>query len=499
VRTDILNDEAGLKKKTLGQNEALSKKVIRSGVWVFALRITGRGLGLIKTIILARLLAPEDFGLMGTAMLAISILESFSQTGFQAALIQKKEDIQSYLDTAWTASVIRGIILFLILFLSAPLIAKFFKAPQAIWIIKIISISTLLSGLINIKILFFQKEFEFRKQFIYEFSTTIVGLTVSVSLALILRSVWALVWGGMAAHFARLFMSYILWPYRPRIRLEKDKFLDLFVFGRWVLGSGILVFLITQGDDIFVGKMMGITALGLYQMAYLISNLSATEITHVISQVTFPAYSKLQDDLPKMREAYKKVLQITTFLSFPLSGLIVSLCHDFTQIFLGNKWIPMVPILKVMALAGLARSMAATTGPLFHGIGKPGIDTIWQLGRLVILLIFIYPFTVKWGLTGTAIAVFLSYLASTLKIFMVIRIDLLSWKSFLMIITLPILTTMIMISSLTITKLFFSVIGIYQFLMILCISLIIYAFCTYLLDDILNYKIINIIKRFYML
>jgi O-antigen/teichoic acid export membrane protein len=129
-------------------------------MWVFGLRITSRGLGFVRTIILARLLAPHDFGLLGIAILAISTLETLSQTGFQAALIQKKENIESYLDTAWTVSAIRGIILFLILFLSAPVIAKFFNSPQATLIIRIIAVSTLLSGFRNIGILFFQKELE---------------------------------------------------------------------------------------------------------------------------------------------------------------------------------------------------------------------------------------------------------------------------------------------------------------------------------------------------
>ncbi|MBW1612840.1 MAG: oligosaccharide flippase family protein, partial [Deltaproteobacteria bacterium] len=101
-------------------------------------------------------------------------------------------------------------------------------------------------------ILFFQKELEFNKQFFYELSATLVDLTVAITLAFILRNFWALVWGGLAANFVRLFMSYIIQPYRPRIRFEKEKFQELFSFGRWVLGSSILIFLITQGDDIFV-------------------------------------------------------------------------------------------------------------------------------------------------------------------------------------------------------------------------------------------------------
>jgi len=386
-------------------SESLSKKVVRGGIWVFALRITDRGLGFVRTIILARLLAPSDFGLLGIAMLAISTLDTFSKTGFDRALIQKKEGVESHLDTAWTVSAIRGGVLFLILYFSAPWVATFFNSPKGTLVIRVIAAHSLFSGLRNIGILFFQKELQFDKQFIYELSGTLVHLAVAISLAFILRNVWALVWGGLTANFVRLFMSYILDPYRPRIRFEKEKFRDLFSFGRWILCSTILVFLLTQGDDILVGKIFGVTALGLYQMAYLISNVPATEITHVISQVTFPAYSKLQDKTRKLTEAYSKVLQITAFLSFPIAALIFILAPEFTKIFLGEKWMSMVQALQALCIFGITRTINATITPIFQAIGKPHINTFGSGLQLVVFAALIYPLTTKWGILGTSIAV----------------------------------------------------------------------------------------------
>ncbi len=113
-----------------GSSETLSRKVVRGGMWLFGLRAFNRGLGFIRTIILARLLAPEDFGLLGIAMLAVSTLDAFSQTGFQAALVQKKGDVGRYLDVAWTVTAIRGLFLSAVLFLSAPLVSSFFQLPS---------------------------------------------------------------------------------------------------------------------------------------------------------------------------------------------------------------------------------------------------------------------------------------------------------------------------------------------------------------------------------
>ncbi|MCJ7651410.1 MAG: oligosaccharide flippase family protein, partial [Candidatus Lokiarchaeota archaeon] len=191
----------------------------------------------------------------------------------------------------------------------------------------------------------------------------------------------------------------------PRLFFALEKVKELFGFGKWILGSSILFFLITQGDDIFVGKLLGTTALGFYQMAYRISNMPATEITHVISQVTFPAYSKLQENIPKLREAYLKVLQLTAFLSFPIAGLIFILAPDFTRIFLGEKWIPMVPAMQVLTLYGAIRSIGATTGPLFQGAGRPSILAKLAVIQLLMMIVIIYPLTNKFGILGTAITI----------------------------------------------------------------------------------------------
>jgi len=343
--------------KLIKPGGSLSQRTVRGGFCVFSLRIVQQIFGLARLLILVRMLAPHEFGLIGIAFLTMATLETFSQTGFQAALIQKKEDIRSYLDAAWTVLILRGIVLFAILYFAAPFAASFFDAPKAKPIIQIIGLSVLFQAFTNIGVIYFQKELEFNKEFIYQFAGTFTDFIVAISAVLILKNVWALVLGLLAGNAVRCIVSYLIHPYRSRLSRDLAKAKQLFGFGKWVLGSSILIFLITQGDDIFVGKLLGATALGFYQIAYRISNIPATEITHVISRVTFPAYSKLQNDIPKLREAYLKVLQITAFLSFPIAGLIFALAPDFTRIFLGEKWMPMVPAMQVLVFAGLARSV----------------------------------------------------------------------------------------------------------------------------------------------
>lgn len=475
---------------------SLSQRVARGGAWVFALRVLEKILQLIRLVIVARLLAPNDFGLFGIALLAMSALETFSQTGFQAALVQKKDDITQYLDTAWSISVIRGIILFILLFLSAPYIALFFNSAEASLIIQVIGVSVFLTGFTNVGIVSFQRELKFNKQFVYQLSTTLADFIVVVSAALAFKNVWALIFGLLAGSLTGLVASYAMHPYRPHFRLELEKTRELFGFGKWVWGATILVFLITQGDDAFVGKFLGVTMLGLYQVAYRISNMPATEITHVISQVTFPAYSKIQDDLPRLREAYVRVLQLTAFLSFPIAGLIFILAPDFTKIFLGVKWMPMVPAMQVLVLAGLVRSIAATTGPLFYAVGQPKVDTRWQIVRLLIIVVFIYPFTMKWGIQGTSIVVLLSIFAATVGFhFKAIKLTGCDSKRVGKTLALPLINGVILVFAVFVVKSGINIDGILGFSLYSAIGILTYLGVGYLFDRYFNYRMRSLIRE----
>ena len=164
----------------------------------------------------------------------------------------------------------------------------------------------------------------------------------------------------------------------------------------------------TQGDSIFVGKVLGVTLLGLYQMAYQIASMPAKEITQVISMVTFSAYSKVQDSLPSLREGYLRTLQLTAFISFPLAGGIFIVASEFTKLLLGDQWIPMVSAMQILALWGLMSSLQGTMGPLLMAVGRPDIPAKISVLRLLMLAALIYPLSMQWDIAGTALAVAIS-------------------------------------------------------------------------------------------
>ena len=419
-------------QRLLTPGNTLSQRVVHAGFWAFSLRIVDRLFGLIRSIILARLLVPEDFGLFGIALLAISVLDAFSQTGFQAALIQKKSDVKPYLDTAWTVQVMRGFVLATILDATAPIVATFFNEPCAAMLLRVLALSKVAEGFANIGVIFFQKELSFQKQFLYMFSGTLADFSAATIAAVLMRNAWALVFGFLTGNIVRAVVSYILHEHRPNIMLNKELAREMYRFGRWIMATNIMVFLATNGDNAIVGKVLGAGALGLYQMAFQFSNLMRTEITAVLSQVAFPAFVLLQDNVVSLKKAFLKTLQATFGLSFPLTIGIIMLGSEFVRLFLGDAWVLMSPTLQILAISGLIRSVVATGGPLFKGTGRPQLDFWMNVVRVGVMAVLIYPLTSHYGTEGTAISVVLG-IAATLPIWWIASksIAQVDWQTFL--------------------------------------------------------------------
>lgn len=385
---------------------------MRGAAWVFSLQMTNRAFQLAKTVALARLLAPQDFGLFGTALLTLSILDAFSQPGFWQALIQKKVDIRPYLDTVWTVGVGRSVLIAAALYGASPLVAGFFNVPAAAPIFRMIGLSIVFQNLINIGVVFFEKDLEFNKYFFFQLAGTASDMVVSISAALLLRSVWALVLGRLAGNIVSCIVSYIILPWRPKWSLSLAQAKELFGFGRWILGSNILIFFTMNGDNLFVSKFLGATPLGFYQMAYTVSNTVATEINRPISTVMFPAYSILQEDLSRLREVYTRVLRLTAFLSFFTAGLIFATAPNLVLTVLGQKWKPIIPLIMILVFRAISGSLRGTLGALTKAIGHPEFETKVTFLQLLVLALLIYPAGKLWGLTGVAAIIVFQTLAT---------------------------------------------------------------------------------------
>jgi len=386
-------------------DNALFSRAMSAGFWAATLRLTMRLLLIVRTVILARLLAPHDFGLMAIATLSILLVERFTESGIDSALVQRKDDIDQYLDTAWTMQILRGTIMAAFLALGAPLIAAFFDVQEAEPIIRILAVGVFLKGFTNIAVVVFIKELKFDRYFVLEMSGKGVDVIVSIAFAVVYRNVWALVFGLLAGTIARLIASYVITDYRPRIRWVWLHVKRLFGFGKWILASNILGYTTGNIDDVLVGRVLGIEALGFYRMAYNFSQAVATEVAQVTNQVAFPTYSMLQDHKERLRAAYMGSLHVVSFIGFPLAVGTILVASDFTLGVLGDKWSPISVPLQLLAVAGLMRGLGATIGPLFQSQGRPDIPPRFSLAKLGLYALFLLPAINRYGLEGAAAVV----------------------------------------------------------------------------------------------
>jgi lipopolysaccharide exporter len=339
-------------------------------------------------------------------------INTFTQTGFQAALVHKRGDITNDLNTAWTIGLIRAFILCLIVFFAAPFLASLNvpedKVALTISIIRVMGFSFLISALANPGVIYFSKEMEFHKRFIIEMSGTLVGIIFSAVVVIIYKSVWSIVLGRVLGNIVRCILSYVMHSHRPKLVIDLRRMRRMWSFGKWVFGSSILNFINVQGDDFLVWWYIDVASLGIYRLAFRFGTIPVREITQVVSRISFPAFSKLQGDLPRLRDAYFKMLKVTAFFSIPIAGMIFILTPEFVVTFINkplDELTSLIPVMQALAIFGMISSIGSTTGSILQAIGRPSIITKILVFRTIVLALVIFPLTKYYGILGTAIAV----------------------------------------------------------------------------------------------
>jgi O-antigen/teichoic acid export membrane protein len=260
-------------------------------------------------------------------------------------------------------------------------------------------------GFSNPAMILYRRSMAFRPGSISALSGLIAGLIVTLPLAFWLRNVWALVLGMIASQVTMTVGSYMLASYRPRLEFDWTRCRNLTHFGKWVTASNIAYFVLLNGDNVMVGKVLGTTPLGFYRYAFNISTLPVTEISNTISQVTFPAFASMQHDRQQLRGTYLRVLWGTALLALPTSVILLVTAPDLIEGVLGAQWLPALNAFQILCVFAASRSIVATTGPLFQGAGFPTIPTWIALGQLAFLAVVAYPAIRRWELEGIAMAI----------------------------------------------------------------------------------------------
>jgi O-antigen/teichoic acid export membrane protein len=480
-----------------GIDDDLSRKSTQGALWVAVSRICSKGLAIISSIILTRLLLPSDFGLLAIAASIVSMMEGLTKTGFDAALIQKQEKPEEFLNTTWTFELIKYFILFLILFFLAPFFAIFFKEPAAIAILRVISLSLIFRGLRNIGIIYFRKKLNFKKLFIFNIVPQVIYIIVVIPLAFTLRNVWALVWASVISSLVGCVISYLIHPYRPHLDFNINKAKELFNFGKWILGSAIIEIIRNQGITMFVGKFLGTPMLGFFNRAGTFSTVLFEDLRVIGWQVGFPVYSQLQKVIVRLKRAYLLTLKLFTFFGFPIAAGLLIISWDFTHLFLTDKWIAIVPVIQVLCLSAMISFITTPAEIMFQAVGRPSIGTKIEAVGVIILAITIYPFSLKWGIIGAALSFLLSTLITLpVHCYMAIKISKCSTWEFVKPILLAIINTGIMMIIVFVIKNYYFVrVGFVQFFSLVIGGAAIYFIVTHFFDKYFNYEISKLIKN----
>lgn len=385
-----------------------TKNALSGTTWMSFYKIFYRVISFLRIAILARLLVPAQFGLFGIATLVLSFLEILTETGINIILIQVKDEIKDYIDSAWVVSIIRGGLLFGLILCFAPLIASFFNTPQALEIIMLIALVPLIRGFINPAEVRFQKELEFKYEFIFRSSIFFVDSLIAVLIIFITHSVYGLVFGLLAGAIFEVIVSFMFIKPIPRLNFNKKYIRDIFHKGKWVTSYGVLGYFGDQGDNIVVGKVLGASSLGIYQMIYKISILPLSEIADVANKVVFPIYVKIADDKERLKQAFLRTNFFVSFLSICLGTIIFLFPKEIILIVLGDKWLSGAEVLRVLSIYGILHAIGGSITPLFLAVKKQNYITVMSFFRFAILAVTIVPLVIKFGLIGAGYSVLLS-------------------------------------------------------------------------------------------
>jgi O-antigen/teichoic acid export membrane protein len=381
-----------------------TRETIKGISWMVGFRVVTRLISYARLAIILRILSPTQFGLFVIASIVLAFIEILIETGINTFLIQEEDEIDTYVNTAWIVSIVRGAAIALMIIAAASSIAQFFNAVGSYTLLLLISIVPFVRGFINPAIIKFQKDLDFHKEFYFRTFLFLVDTSVAVVVTYITRSAEGIIWGLIAGAFLEVILSFVLIRPTPKFIFQMNLLKRVINRGKWMTAAGVFNYLFHNGDDIVVGKLLGTLSLGLYDFAYKFSMLPITEVGDVVSKVTFPVYTKIAHDAKRLKTAYLKTLAATTILVMPI-GLILFLFPHEIILFFGPQWSKAASIFQILAVFGVIRAILNTASPLFLAVKKQEYVTSVTLISFLVLAFTIIPFVKKFGISGAGFSV----------------------------------------------------------------------------------------------
>ncbi len=390
-----------IKTITLSESQKTTRKTAHAVMWNYLSFGLGKGLVFISTAILARLLTTHDFGLVAFAMLAISYLSVLKDLGLGAALIQQRENVEESANTVFTLNLLLGATLTLVTLAIAPLVANYFHNPEVAPLLRVLSFTFVLNALGSIHIIRLQRQLAFNRKIVPDFGRSLVKGGVAISLALAGFGAWSLVLGQLAGVITAVILAWIVYPWRPHLRIRRKLARRLLQFGSALLAVNVLDAIISNADYLIVGRILGAEALGIYTLAYRLPELLILNLLWVVGAAIFPAYAAIQNQPDLLRQGFLTTIRYLEMVSIPLCLGLFVVADPLVRVAFGEQWLAAIPVVRILALFVLVRSIGSNVGDIYKATGHP--DILAKLGLIsVVPLLLALWYGSRFGLTGVA-------------------------------------------------------------------------------------------------
>jgi lipopolysaccharide exporter len=368
----------------------------------------------LRSIVLARLLAPEDFGLFAMALTVVGALNAVSSLGLSRTIVASKfdtrDELKTHLDTVWSVELLRTFVITLLAAALAFPMARFYGQDQLKIVILILGSIALVNGSQNIGLVLLRKEISFARIFWYELITNAAGLALTVALAVVMRNVWALVIGLWMTNTLGTVLSYVFHSYRPRFAFEQHALRRVLSVGKLTLLIAVALYVMNMADNIMVGRFLGSSALGNYSLAFNIASMPMSVLVFSLSSVLFPAYAEITSQRPKALElAFTKVFSIALFILVAIAVSLFLLAGEVVQLLFGSKWTTAGGVLSILALIIPLRGFSQLVSTLFWGLNRPKDVAVNTAVEALVFLAALYPLLITFGLPGAAWAGLIAY------------------------------------------------------------------------------------------
>ena len=380
--------------------------------WTLGLKGLIKLVSLLKTAVLARIILKQQLGIFGIAVIVLGLLETLTETGINIVLIQEKDSLDAYKDTAWVISIIRGVLISLLIFLLAPWVSSFFHEPSAITALQIFALVPLVRGFINPSSVFFQKELFFSREFFYRSAIAIFEAAAMVSFGLIFRTASSLAIAILCSALFEAILSHLVFKPGPKFSFITTRAENILRRGKWLNGFGIFAYIFSNADNIMVGRLLGSAPLGVYQYSYNVSAVPLWDLTDSFHKVIFPSLVHLSAPNPEFRRLFIKSTIIQFLISLSIGLLMILLARPLVLVLFGSEWLEAVPLVKLLSLLGIIRGLANSFNSLFLAAGKVQYPALVAGVNAICMLVLLYPLINSLGSPGAAYSAIIGSIVS---------------------------------------------------------------------------------------